>query len=116
MEINIGWGRTITGRVKYREAFLGSKPAVATHYGITRNKPILLYYSSSQKKKKPKPNRKTKIFLSVGGVRGAEMEIILLFFSFLMVGVNEWHLYHVLVCEHWLFQLVFSCHITEKYL
>lgn len=64
MEINIGWGRTITGRVKYLEAFLGSKPAVATHYGITRNKPILLYYSSSQKKKSPNQTEKPKLSLA----------------------------------------------------
>lgn len=39
MEINIGWGRTITGGVKYSKAFLGSKPAVATHYGIKIEQP-----------------------------------------------------------------------------
>lgn len=49
MEINIGSSRTITGGVKYLEAFLDSKPAVATHYGITMNNPILLYYGSNQK-------------------------------------------------------------------
>lgn len=69
------------------EAFLVSKPAVATQFGITVNYPILLYYSSGQqkKKKKPKPNRQNKTLISMGGVRGVKMEIILLFFSSLVV-------------------------------
>lgn len=52
MEIHIGWGKTVTGRVKYLETFLDSKAAVATQYGITANNPILLCYSSGQKNKK----------------------------------------------------------------